>query len=169
MSTGCSSNCGLTSRSSGPPSSENGGIAFAAWTAHSLPEGLEPGLEATYVYDPPNFSWPAGAHIAIVEVDEQMGLPALERHQRLVGHLDARVLPGAAHPHRDRGACVQQGVRDQLRDAQLRTLAELGAPDVAGPTIGQACATGVRVLQSAAAEIRDGGATIQPSRQPVIA
>src|SRR4029077_12591368 len=32
-------------------------IAFAAWTAHNLPEGVEPGLEATYVYAPPNFSW----------------------------------------------------------------------------------------------------------------
>ena len=38
-------------------------------------------------------------------------------------------------------------------------MGELGAPNVAGPTINQACATGVRVLQSAAAEIRDGGAT----------
>ena len=38
-------------------------------------------------------------------------------------------------------------------------MGELGAPDVAGPTISQACATGVRVLQSAAAEIREGGAT----------
>ena len=38
-------------------------------------------------------------------------------------------------------------------------MGELGAPGVAGPTINQACATGVRVLQSAVAEIRDGGAT----------
>ncbi|MEP6813686.1 MAG: xanthine dehydrogenase family protein molybdopterin-binding subunit, partial [Actinomycetota bacterium] len=36
--------------------------AFAAWTAHNLPDGMEPGLEATYVYDPPNFSWPSGTH-----------------------------------------------------------------------------------------------------------
>jgi carbon-monoxide dehydrogenase large subunit len=47
--------------------------ALAAWTAHNLPEGLEPGLEATYVYDPPNFSWPAGAHAAVVEVDTETG------------------------------------------------------------------------------------------------
>src|SRR5256714_4544496 len=48
-------------------------LAFAAWTAHKLPEGMEPGLEATYVYDPPNFSWPAGAHVAIVQVDTESG------------------------------------------------------------------------------------------------
>src|SRR5439155_1036889 len=41
-------------------------IAFGAWTAHNLPEGMEPGLEASYVYDPPNFSWPAGTHVAVV-------------------------------------------------------------------------------------------------------
>jgi carbon-monoxide dehydrogenase large subunit len=55
-------------------------IAFAAWTAHNLPEGVEPGLEATYVYDPPNFSWPAGAHVAIVEVDTETGAVELQRY-----------------------------------------------------------------------------------------
>ena len=55
-------------------------IAFAAWTAHNLPEGLEPGLEATYVYDPPNFSWPSGAHVAIVEVDTETGAVELLRY-----------------------------------------------------------------------------------------
>ena len=43
--------------------------ALSAWTAHNLPDGLEPGLEDTYVYDPPNFSWPAGCHIAVVDID----------------------------------------------------------------------------------------------------
>jgi aerobic carbon-monoxide dehydrogenase large subunit len=55
-------------------------IAFAAWTAHNLPEGMEPGLEASYVYDPPNFSWPAGAHVAIVEVDTETGAVELRRY-----------------------------------------------------------------------------------------
>jgi carbon-monoxide dehydrogenase large subunit len=55
-------------------------IALAAWTAHNLPAGLEPGLEATYVYDPPNFSWPSGAHVAIVEVDTETGNVELQRY-----------------------------------------------------------------------------------------
>jgi len=55
-------------------------IAFAAWTAHNLPEGMEPGLESMYVYDPPNFSWPAGAHVAIVEVDTETGAVDLQRY-----------------------------------------------------------------------------------------
>jgi aerobic carbon-monoxide dehydrogenase large subunit len=55
-------------------------VAFEAWTAHNLPDGLEPGLEERYVYDPPNFSWPAGAHIAIVEVDTETGAVELQRY-----------------------------------------------------------------------------------------
>ena len=49
------------------------GIAFEAFTAHDLPDGLEPNLEAHVTYDPPNFSWPFGTHVCIVEVDEETG------------------------------------------------------------------------------------------------
>jgi len=55
-------------------------LAFAAWAAHDLPEGMEPGLEATAVYDPPNFSWPGGAHAAVVEVDTETGDVQLVRY-----------------------------------------------------------------------------------------
>ncbi len=51
-----------------------------AWTAHNLPDEMEPGLEETYVYDPPNFSWPAGTHIAVVEVDTETGAADLVRY-----------------------------------------------------------------------------------------
>jgi carbon-monoxide dehydrogenase large subunit len=54
--------------------------ALSAWTAHNLPEGTEPGLEDTAVYDPPNFSWPAGCHIAVVEIDEETGAVELQRY-----------------------------------------------------------------------------------------
>ena len=54
--------------------------ALSAWTAHNLPDGTEPGLEDTAVYDPPNFSWPAGCHIAVVEVDEETGAVELVRY-----------------------------------------------------------------------------------------
>ncbi len=48
-------------------------IAFAAWTAHNLPDGVEPELEATAVYDPQNFTWPFGSHVCVVEVDTETG------------------------------------------------------------------------------------------------
>ena len=54
--------------------------ALAAWTAHNLPDGMEPGLEETYVYDPPNFSWPGGCHVVVVEVDTETGSVDLRRY-----------------------------------------------------------------------------------------
>jgi carbon-monoxide dehydrogenase large subunit len=54
--------------------------ALHAFTAHDLPDGMEPGLEATFVYDPPNFSWPGGAHVCVVEVDPETGDVDLRRY-----------------------------------------------------------------------------------------
>jgi carbon-monoxide dehydrogenase large subunit len=39
----------------------------------NLPEGMEPGLEETAFFDPDNFTWPFGAHAAVVEVDPETG------------------------------------------------------------------------------------------------
>jgi carbon-monoxide dehydrogenase large subunit len=55
-------------------------LAFAAWSAHNIPPGFEPGLEASAVYDPPNFSWPGGAHAAVVEIDTETGDVQLIRY-----------------------------------------------------------------------------------------
>ena len=55
-------------------------IALMANVAWNLPEGMEPGLEATAFYDPPNFSYPFGAHIAVVSVDPDNGHIVLERY-----------------------------------------------------------------------------------------
>ncbi len=49
-----------------------GEVAFAAYGA-GLPEGMELGLEAVAYFDPPNFVWPFGAHVCIVEVDPETG------------------------------------------------------------------------------------------------
>ena len=48
-------------------------VALAAYWYDGLPEGLEPGLEATSVYDPKNFTWPFGTHICVVEIDPDTG------------------------------------------------------------------------------------------------
>ena len=44
-------------------------IALMANVAWNMPEGMEPGLEASAFYDPPNFVYPFGAHVAVVDVD----------------------------------------------------------------------------------------------------
>jgi len=47
-----------------------GEIALAAYVPHDYPlEVLEPGLEEQAYYDPVNFTFPGGAHIAEVEID----------------------------------------------------------------------------------------------------
>ena len=48
-------------------------VALAAYTAHNLPDGMEPGLKETAFYDPTNFTFPAGSYICEVEVDAGTG------------------------------------------------------------------------------------------------
>ncbi len=48
-------------------------VALAAYTAHNLPDGMEPGLKETAFYDPTNFTFPAGAYICELEVDSATG------------------------------------------------------------------------------------------------
>ncbi|MFB6131335.1 MAG: xanthine dehydrogenase family protein molybdopterin-binding subunit [Salinigranum sp.] len=48
-------------------------VAQEAQLATDLPEGEEPGLEATSYYDPENFTWAFGTQIAVVEVDPDTG------------------------------------------------------------------------------------------------
>ena len=55
-------------------------IALMANVAWDMPEGMEPGLEASAFYDPPNFTFPFGAHLAVVEVDPVTGQIDLQRY-----------------------------------------------------------------------------------------
>jgi carbon-monoxide dehydrogenase large subunit len=48
-------------------------VASAAFAGTNLPEDMEPGLTADTFYDPPNFVFPFGAHICVVEVDTETG------------------------------------------------------------------------------------------------
>ncbi|HYL50303.1 MAG TPA: xanthine dehydrogenase family protein molybdopterin-binding subunit [Stellaceae bacterium] len=51
-----------------------GEVALAAYIPHNYPlETLEPGLDETAYYDPKNFTFPSGAHIAEVEIDPDTG------------------------------------------------------------------------------------------------
>jgi carbon-monoxide dehydrogenase large subunit len=54
-------------------------VAFAAYGAN-LPEGVGHGLEAVAYFDPPNFVWPFGAHICVVEVDTVTGVVDLQKY-----------------------------------------------------------------------------------------
>jgi acetyl-CoA acetyltransferase len=71
--------------------------------------------------------------------------------------LDRRAIPVDAFDHGVFGTTVPQ--RGSFYGLPW-LMGLVGAPGVAGPTISQACATGARALQSAAAEIREGAARV---------
>lgn len=48
-------------------------VGLAAYTAHNLPTGMEPGLKEGAFYDPENFTFPAGTYVCEVEVDPDTG------------------------------------------------------------------------------------------------
>jgi carbon-monoxide dehydrogenase large subunit len=99
--------------------------AFQAHAAHNLPDGMEPGLEATATFDPPNFSWPAGAHAAVVEVDTETGDTRLVRYVAVddVGTpVNPMIIDGQVHGGITQGiaaALYEEGVYDE--DANLLT------------------------------------------------
>jgi len=57
-----------------------GDVALMAYLAHNYPADLEPGLEATAVYDPKNWVYPFGTHLAVVDVDADTGHVTLRRY-----------------------------------------------------------------------------------------
>jgi carbon-monoxide dehydrogenase large subunit len=48
-------------------------VALAAHLARQIPAGMEPGLSATNFFEPTNFTFPFGTHIAVVEIDRETG------------------------------------------------------------------------------------------------
>lgn len=55
-------------------------VALAAHLARSLPQNTEPGLSATYFFEPKNFTFPFGTHICVVELDKGTGEIAIKRY-----------------------------------------------------------------------------------------
>ncbi|HEV8296950.1 MAG TPA: molybdopterin cofactor-binding domain-containing protein [Acidimicrobiales bacterium] len=103
-------------------------VAFAAFTAHDLPEGMEPNLEAQVTWDPPNFTFPFGSHAAVVEVDEVTGQVRLLDYAAVddcgnqinplivEGQLHGGILQGVAQALWEEARYDEEG---QLRSASL--------------------------------------------------
>src|SRR5918996_1677795 len=112
-------------------------IAFEAFSAHNLPDGMEPNLIGQVTYDPPNFVFPFGTHVAVVEVDEETGGVSLIDYAAVddcgvqvnpmivEGQLHGGIVQGAAQ------ALWEEAVYDD--DGQLRnpTLADYCVPTAA--------------------------------------
>jgi carbon-monoxide dehydrogenase large subunit len=55
-------------------------LVGAAYSARRLPAGVEPGLEATRFFEPSNFTFPFGAHVCVIEIDEETGEPKITKY-----------------------------------------------------------------------------------------
>ncbi|AXV07071.1 Carbon monoxide dehydrogenase large chain [Euzebya pacifica] len=55
-------------------------IALAVFAGHDYPEGVELDLTANMVFDPENFSFPHGTHLAAMEVDTETGRVTIRKY-----------------------------------------------------------------------------------------
>jgi aerobic carbon-monoxide dehydrogenase large subunit len=55
-------------------------IAGASYRAMALPPNTDPGMTATHFWEPPNFTFPFGAHIVVTEVDRDTGDIEIKRY-----------------------------------------------------------------------------------------
>jgi carbon-monoxide dehydrogenase large subunit len=89
-------------------------VAYAANTAHDLPPGTEPGLEAAASYDPANFAFSNGAHVCEVEIDPETGVVRLAGYQAVddIGTvINPMIVAGQLH------GAVTQGLGQALCEA----------------------------------------------------
>jgi carbon-monoxide dehydrogenase large subunit len=112
-------------------------IAFEAFTAHNLPDGLEPNLEAHVTYDPPNFSWPFGTHMCVVEVDTETGQVDLLHYVAVDdcgNQINPLIVEGQVHGGVVQGiaqALYEEAVYDADGNLRTSTLAEYLVPSAA--------------------------------------
>ena len=92
-------------------------IALAAHLYSSdLPDGMEPGMEATSFFDPKNFTWPGGTHIATVEIDADTGEVKVVRYVAVddVGNvINPMIVDGMVH------GGVVQGIGQALQEEAI--------------------------------------------------
>jgi carbon-monoxide dehydrogenase large subunit len=55
-------------------------VAFATFTAHDLPDGIEPSIDSDATFDPANFSFPHGTHLCAIEVDTETGRATIRKY-----------------------------------------------------------------------------------------
>ncbi len=91
-------------------------IALAAAVGYSLPEGMEPYLDETSYYDPPDCTFPFGTHICVVEVDKDTGQVQIKRYAAVddVGNvINPMIVDGQLH------GGIAQGIAQALYEGAV--------------------------------------------------
>jgi carbon-monoxide dehydrogenase large subunit len=113
------------------------GVAFAAFQAHNLPDGMEPNLTAETSYDPPNFTFPFGTHVCVVEVDEETGAVDLLNYVAVDdcgNQINPMVVEGQVHGGIVQGlaqALFEEAAYDENGNLLTSTLADYLVPSAA--------------------------------------
>jgi carbon-monoxide dehydrogenase large subunit len=109
-------------------------VAGAASLAADLPEGMEPNLTAEHHFDPPNFTWPFGTHVCVVEVDTETGFTRIRRYVAVddCGHVvNPQIVEGQLHGGIAQGigqALYEQAAFDAEGNPTTGTLADYTIP-----------------------------------------
>jgi aerobic carbon-monoxide dehydrogenase large subunit len=112
-------------------------VAFEAFTAHNLPDGMEPNLEASSHFDPTNFTFPFGTHLAVVEVDTETGDVRLVRYAAVDdcgNQINPLIVEGQIHGGIVQGAAQalwEEAVYDEDGNLQTSTLMDYLVPSAA--------------------------------------
>ena len=112
-------------------------VAFEAFTAHNLPDGMEPNLEASSHFDPTNFTFPFGTHLAVVEVDTETGEVRLIRYAAVDdcgNQINPLIVEGQIHGGIVQGAAQalwEEAVYDGDGNLQTSTLMDYLVPSAA--------------------------------------
>jgi carbon-monoxide dehydrogenase large subunit len=114
-----------------------GDIAFEAFTAHDLPDGMEPELTASVSWDPPNFTFPFGTHVCVVQIDEETGEVDLLRYVAVDdcgNQINPIIVDGQIHGGVAQGigqALFEEAVYDDDGNLQTTTLTDYLVPSAA--------------------------------------
>ena len=112
-------------------------VAFEAFTAHNLPDGLEPNLEASSHFDPTNFTFPFGTHLAVVEIDTETGGVRLLRYVAVDdcgNQINPLIVEGQVHGGIVQGAAQalwEEAVYDEEANLVSATLMDYLVPSAA--------------------------------------
>ena len=91
-------------------------LALASAVGYSLPQGMEPFLDETSYYDPPNCTYPFGTHLCVVEVDKETGRTKILRYIAVddVGNvINPMIVDGQVH------GGIAQGVAQALYEGAI--------------------------------------------------
>jgi len=112
-------------------------LAFAAFAAHDLPDGVEARLDAEATFDPVSYSYPHGTHLCAVEVDTETGQARIRSYAAVddVGKVvNPLIVEGQVHGGIAQGvaqALFEEAVYDSEGNLMTTTLVDYLLPTAA--------------------------------------